>query len=749
MESSLRIPTVRQALASRPLRWLIIATVIVVSAERVFVGHPGLNATYFSGPGWQSGHEQARVVDTAPSTEALQQRRPDFAARPFSVEWRGYVYVRKGGTYRFAIDSDGGAALYVRGTVVVDSPMPRPRVPAEGSVTLGAGVHSVFLRYSHQPTVCSLDVRWGRNGDALEPVPPSAWLTERPSDTWVTLRQAAYIALFLVSLTWAGIVSLPPALWAIHLGRRYPLRAVVSLSILINACGIWWGLPNERGWAPDELVPIDVLEAFSQRFSHGWSSKYPPLHYAVLSLADSPLLLLSWLGHVDLQAPGPYLALFLTGRVLSVSLAAGMMIAVYLCGRELYGETGAVFATLTAALMAPIAYYGALTNLESPYLFWFMLALLAYLRVLKHHRRGDYLLFAACSALAVCTKDQAYGLVAGMALAIVVARWRRWRLVGGSPIQIVVDGTTILATGLAVAIFVVGNNLVFNYSGFVQHVKTLLGPASRDYQMFSGTVAGQLSMAAAASLELRYIFGWPLIVAAGIGVVWGFTRANRGSPILWLLVPPLFYYASFIGVVLYFYDRFLLPLGLVLALFAGGWLEQFVARGRRWRIVLVCAAFAYSLVYVALVDYSMVADSRYEITRWVKVRVRPGDVVASRGPLEYFMLANGFRTASTETIENIMSVRPAFIVLSSDAATLGSEGPFGAVHDALRAGWGGYLLGLRYQTPWVAWPGGHPDLSDSRRQFALSSLGGINPLMEVFVRPDVLERRPWDAKGDE
>jgi 4-amino-4-deoxy-L-arabinose transferase-like glycosyltransferase len=521
---------------------------------------------------------------------------------------------------------------------------------------------------------------------------------------------------------------------------------VLALSVFLNTWGIWWSLPNVRGWAPDELVPSDILEAVAVMFSHGWSGKYPPFHYAVVAAADVPVLMLSWLGLVDLESPGVRLIMFLIGRFVSVLFGAGIVVVVYLCGRELYGRRGAVLAALTAALMAPFAYYAMLTNLDVPYLFWFALSLLAYIRILDRHQRRDYVLFAASATLAVCTKDQAYGLFVLTPLAILVARYRRWRAVGGPIVEIVFDRTTMLAAAVAVGIFLVADNLLFNFSGFVAHVKTILGPASTDYQMFPGTVAGQVRMASLAILELGYVFGAPLALIVAIAVVWGLVRAKTTGWLPWLLVPALSYYATFIGVVLYFFDRFLLPIGLVLSLFAGAWLERFIAPGvaaRRLRVVLVAAAFAYSVIYVAMVDYTLTHDSRYAVTQWIKAHADRDQLVAARGPLEYFMLSEGFMSVSVESMEDVAAAQPAFIVLNADQMDVLPPGhPTRTMHDALLDGRAAYRLAFKYRTPAPWWPGRHPDLDDTRREPQLSSLGMVNPTLEIFERRGVAAGEP-------
>ena len=68
---------------------------------------------------------------------------------------------------------------------------------------------------------------------------------------------------------------------------------------------------------------------------------------------------------------------------------------------------------LAAALLAlsvPFVYYAKTANLDVPYLFWFALSLLFFLRALRRARTADFALFGLAAAAAVATKDQALAL---------------------------------------------------------------------------------------------------------------------------------------------------------------------------------------------------------------------------------------------------------------------------------------------------------------------------------------------------
>lgn len=721
--------------------WLGAATLFLVVADRWWQVPHGLEATYFAGPDWQPGPSTNTYVDPVPSSGFLAQRRPDPGAQRYSVEWRGFLLVPKAGAYTFSVTSDDGSALYLRGERIVDNPGRHGPNEVRGTVDLEAGVNPIFIRYFQDGGDATFMIRWSREGSPLALLQSSVLLTNPVSARWVLIRRLldisvgiagfAWCALLLATVWWLGE---PLRTWAGEWRQRVDplLVGVLAVSLALNLWAVWWALPNVRGWAPDELVPADVLQALDSRFSSGWYGKYPPLHYAVLSLAYAPVLFASWIAGFDVEAPGPYQVLFYLGRLVSVGCSAGIVLWIYACGRELYGRTGAALAALTAALMVPFVYYGKTANLEAPYLFWFSASLFLYIRIFKYHARADYVWFALCAALAVSTKDQAYGLFVLSPAIILLARWQ-----AGRPLF---DRTVMLAAATAMGTFVVADNLLFNLDGFVQHVKVIAGPASSDYQMFPATLRGHFDMLMAAGRELRIMFGWPLTSIVILALLGGLVQA----PLRRLLIPAASYYLTFLSVVLYFYDRFLLPIGLVLALLAGAWLDRFLTRRaplRPIRIALVASVFLYSVMYASAVDFTLVHDSRRIVSRWIKAHVRDGDIVAARGPLEYFLIAGGLNAASTESVDDIAAVRPAFVVLNVDhIESLPPGHATRAMRDYLLTEASSYQLALRYRATPMPLPGRHPDLGMNTRVPEISSLGQLNPPLEVFVRDDVAGR---------
>src|SRR5262249_5961471 len=104
--------------------------------------------------------------------------------------------------------------------------------------------------------------------------------------------------------------------------------------------------------------------------------------------------------------------------------------------------------------------------------------------------------------------------------------------------------------------------------------------------------------------------------------------------IFWLLVS---YYLTFLDLILFSYDRYLLPVAILLAFFGGRFLGALTRPGVRlpWvRWVLwtgVVAGLAYSLLYAGSVDARLLADSRYHVEDWLHQHAAPTDDVAAIG----------------------------------------------------------------------------------------------------------------------
>jgi hypothetical protein len=198
--------------------------------------------------------------------------------------------------YRLEADAEGPTSIAIEGQTIT------------GPVHLAAGAHSLRVQYAHREGPIHFSLLCARGDEALAPVPAWALRPHRiRSVARLMARAALDRSLALSEWVWVGLLVLAAAALARaalarlarSLERACAWRSLIwilAASLVLNAAGIWWGLPGT--WVAIELKPVYVLGALSQHSSHGWSDAYPPVHFYVLTAAWSPLLLLSWMDRI-------------------------------------------------------------------------------------------------------------------------------------------------------------------------------------------------------------------------------------------------------------------------------------------------------------------------------------------------------------------------------------------------------------------------------------------------------------------
>jgi 4-amino-4-deoxy-L-arabinose transferase-like glycosyltransferase len=520
--------------------------------------------------------------------------------------------------------------------------------------------------------------------------------------------------------------------------RPFPraLFLLLGLSLLLNVIGIGWGLPSLNGWAMDEIIPAKVQDGIAQHFSHGWHSKYPPLHYYVLSLTHLPFLLLERLHLLKVEGYFTvYTWLFFLGRLISVLMATAIVFLVYLCGCELFERRAALFAALITATMGAFVYYAKITNVDVPYIFWFVFSLVFYARILKRHLLHDYLLFAVTAVCAVCSKDQAYGLYVLTPIPIVLSQYFQQKTKDSAVKfrHVLLARKNLLAVGTAGLLFMLIHNVVFNLSGFLGHVAQIIGPASKGFQLYPNTAAGHGQMLWQAIKHLQFLFGWPMFVVCLVGVAAAAVRKERNLLLFAMLVPGISYYLFFISVVLYHYERFLIPVAILLAFFGGKVLADCCTAHWGWywgKKLLLSLLIGYSLWYAASVDINMANDSRYYVENWMKDHIDRNATIGLIGFWECLPRTTNFKHVGfffPPSAETIRAAKPEYLVINP-AITFG-ETDF---YERFGLEELGYALALQYRTPrkWVLFD--YETILKNGREYLYSNLDKINPEIKIY-----------------
>lgn len=415
-----------------------------------------------------------------------------------------------------------------------------------------------------------------------------------------------------------------------------------AFALLVYTRALGWGLPaGNETWAADAIRPSAPLAvAWNNFLGHGWNSgwfwfKYPPFHALVLSALYSPYLAWLWAtgGITQFSSEYPFgmgdpiaalSTLALIGRATSAFMGAGSVVLAYACVVRSFGRAAAIGAAFVVTMSYPMVFYSQTTNVEVPYLFWLLAALLGAVRLLEGDSRARWwILLGVGAALSVSTKELAAGAFVGLPIVIVAAS-----LAAGHPISSWIRGGIVAALSFAVAL-ALANNALFNPLGFAQRVGFLTQTLPREIALqyapyyfpidLGGSRGADVEMAqlSIAFTRLTASLSWPTLVLSLAG--WLLVLRRRPAWALLLLTASVGYYLVSVRAMLSLSLRYLLPLTVLFSVTAGIALGELVAgKGvKPLRITLAGLAGLYIFAYGWDVNRMMTGDGRYAAQKWL------------------------------------------------------------------------------------------------------------------------------------
>ena len=306
------------------------------------------------------------------------------------------------------------------------------------------------------------------------------------------------------------------------------------------------------------------------------------------------------------------------------------MFGAYHVARLTWNERAGRFAAILVALMYPMSFYARTGNLDVPVLGLSALGLAAYAAIARHGiNRQRALALGLFAGLALATKESALGWFAPIPVAMFfVPRppgtpmpWKEW-------------GIAVLTGFFALGI---GSGLFVDPANYLEHLKFTAGRV--ESVPGTATVSAAIPMTAAGHLAaLRYQAVGAVdtltltgVVLALAGIVRFVPRSRQAAL---LLLPAITYSVLVFLTMRVEYIRYLLPVGFVLALFAGALVEEGLRSRQRLLAGGVAVLFAVTVGVSALrwadLTHAMILDSRYDAARWLATQLSPGDRV------EYF-----------------------------------------------------------------------------------------------------------------
>ncbi|MFN7979462.1 MAG: glycosyltransferase family 39 protein [Vicinamibacterales bacterium] len=735
---SLLPPFVRRLVLPALALWSVLA---VAAAYGPLLLSSGLIATHYEGREWQ-GVPLATGQEHVGAGDWLAAAGHPIGRRETSVSWRGWLVVGQPATFDIETRSDGPAWVYIDDRRVTDGYAPTADGARRQTVTLTSGLHALQVDLA---SASSLDVRWARAGNPLHDLGPTALYPTRVAYYLDQVIRPGLVLATALSLSQLVVLAgLAAGCLRRHLDataatsdeRRW-VWGVLALAAGLQLWQVWYGLP--ASWELDELLAGDVLAPARAWFSGGWYALYPTLFYACLGVFSWPFMAAGTMGLIDLglePAGVAQVAVYRLAMVVCGVVSVGL--AYRLCMEAFGSRRAAIWAGFLAATLPLLVYLTKFAKADVPYSAAFLAAALFHLRALRTPTPAVYGWFAFWGMVSICLKDQAYGLVVLPALHLV---WLRWRAHGDAGLaarlgRLATDAPLWRAIAVAVAVFVVSHNLIFNFDGFVSHVK-VMATGSSGFRTYESTARGQLAMVTDALAMVPWTFGTPtaIVIAGSLMLAW---RARREALVV-LLLPIVSYYLTFTLVIQYQYDRFYLAPAVLLAAVGGVGMAWLAASTALWARVSVAVAAVHVLLLGSSIDLLMARDSRFAAEAWLERQVDGGEIVGLAGPQAYLPRAGRLPVTNVEyDWAQVESAPPEFLVVNAEFASRARHidffGPLlGGSHPL-------YREAARFKSsPGLALLAYRPEFSDGVEN-PESNFDKINPEIRIYARRDVVVR---------
>lgn len=430
---------------------------------------------------------------------------------------------------------------------------------------------------------------------------------------------------------------------------RAPLFWILAVAAGLRIAGLFWGLPASDGWDDDGFAPRNFLTALALTYTPGSFFTYPPLHAFIMAILTLPGVVIALLQVPsftqadvvgEFTKPGYMTYFAVVARLVNLVMSLGIIWCVGEMTRLIAGARAGLLAALACALCVLLTYYGQVSNLDVPYLFWSLLALLWCMGVIVEQNSRRIWGVALFAAAAIATKDQAAALFALSFPAILVLwfasdDWPRRHLRA-------VITTLFLSALVALIALLAIDGAITNPTGFAKRIAFLTGPASGDYAAYPSGPNGWFALLAdMADYFLRGYTGIAVLLAAG-GLALHLKR-NRAKSI-WVagLLPVL----ALISFTLCFNfsalrtdGRFLMPQAVLATVYIGiaadylaftlHDLQRLAARAG----LLVVGLLA--LHHCIAVNAAMIFDPRYDAERWMAAHIPARETVETYGQNAY------------------------------------------------------------------------------------------------------------------
>jgi hypothetical protein len=444
-----------------------------------------------------------------------------------------------------------------------------------------------------------------------------------------------------------------PDAWLTPSRLRFVVAALGLAAIALNAPLVDWGVPHAtapdriKTWATDEILPLEGLAEMRSTFVADAPDRnfgYPWWHYFVVAAAQTPYLGILRLtgGLTQPSATYPYglrdpvgslEMLTIVGRLVSVLMGAGIVIASFFFARALWGDSAGVAAGLLTSVSYPTAYYSRTGNLDVPAFFWSAIALAVlatmFARGLTTRRAA---VFAAFAALGAATKDQAVALFVPLCFILAVPQ------VNHRPGQRYQWAPLIVGVITGLGVYVLATGMLFDPRRHIAHLAALLSMSHRVTNAAAYFPPAPAGWSGTLTLASEYVRGFmsmmslPVMLAGAAGFVLAIRRS--AWHLVWLL-PFLMTFVLFVRIPGIVVLRYLLPLTLFVDAFAALALVRLRdSKIRAAFVPLLVLLLTVRLLAVVDLSHAQRHDTRYAAADWLRAHYRAGERIEYFGVTE-------------------------------------------------------------------------------------------------------------------
>ncbi len=474
--------------------------------------------------------------------------------------------------------------------------------------------------------------------------------------------------------------------------------SICAVNFIIHSIGITWGLPNFDSWAIDSVVPSGVLKGLAKGYSFGFSYHYPIVHLVLLGVLIIPVLLTGAVHALVLHNPAEIMALIasikkaapleqweivqtllpiktyttsiiLVGNIVTLFMSIGVVYMIYLLAREIFNEKTGLFAAALLTFNVSFNYYSHTGNLDVPYIFWGLFALYHLLMAVRYNRRDNFVICAITTVLCFGTKDQGYALFVLpfiIYLVIIPFIWKR----SVNEFFNIYKRNFVIFVICFIAVFVVAENLILNFNGFIARIKIMTGVNSEGYTQYTSTLAGYKSLFRDfLPVYIELIASWPVAILTLAGVITASVKEyRRSSPVFLPLISAISFMIFFVLIVKRADHRFLLAPSILLSVYAGyllALLFDMMNNKIFWAVAIPVSV--YLMIFTFNININLLMDTRYRVTEWMEKNIPNGSKVEHYEDYVYLpqFPSNVREYRIKKDYDDVSKRNPDYIIISS------------------------------------------------------------------------------------